>query len=138
MIGLVACGSEPVVGAVSLQSEVASASGPAVPLFGDPLGGVFSHVQVGAPGGFGDVCRIRSWCELAKECEVGLVSRSAVRAGYEEHGWFQCPTAAAPFSPTRAPERNRSIEKGLIRSGVRLVAIAAAICSPDTGPALYP
>ena len=53
-------------------------------------------------------------------------------------GKHQCPTAAAPFSPTRTPSSNRDSLKGEIKSGVVCSATHFAICSPETGPALKP
>ena len=53
-------------------------------------------------------------------------------------GKHQCPTAAAPFSPTRTPSSNRDSLKGAIKSGVVCSLTHFAICSPETGPALKP
>ena len=50
----------------------------------------------------------------------------------------QCPTDAAPFSPSSRPSANRSRPNGAISGGGLPAAIVAAIASPDTGPALNP
>ncbi len=50
----------------------------------------------------------------------------------------QCPTEAAPFSPTSSPSTNLDSLKGAIRSGVLPVAMVSARVLPQIGEALNP
>ena len=121
---------------VAFDLEVPAATRAAVPVLEQPARRVLPQVQIGAPllGRAG--LRVGSAVRLPVVREVGCVHRTAVGARNQQHD--QCPTAAAPFSPTRVPSVKRLSSKGLMSSGVVPFATQAAICSPDTGPALKP
>ncbi len=73
---------------------------------------------------------------VAHHCRNGVGGPHGTRVGRRaEHQW---PTDAAPFSPTSSPSSKRLRANASISLGVRPVAAASAICSPETGAALNP
>ena len=66
------------------------------------------------------------------------VARAVERAVDHLHRVPQCPTEAAPFSPTCSKRSKRSSAKGAIRAGGVPVAMHSAMRLPQTGVALKP
>ena len=129
---------------VAFGDEELPAPRTVVPVLGRPARRVALLVQVAAPLRQVGLVHGGTWPRLAEVGEFAAVAGPAVGTGDENHGFApvpgagQCPTAAAPRSPTRRPSGKRARSKAAMSSGVLPVAASSAIASPAAGPALNP